>query len=138
MLFGSSNTAFSPYLRAGQQSSTASDTGGNLQTVALRSAIAGAPMTGSPFNASSAAAASMAALFEQTAGWILLSSVRWAHSVPSFLQLPPTDQLALLRNCWLELVAFTYVQVRYGKLVSSDQSWYNSNFVLANILSNSK
>jgi Ligand-binding domain of nuclear hormone receptor len=92
--FGSMNTAFTPYLRAGSGLSQIADNNGRD---GLTNLIV-------PKNS----------MFEH-AGWILLSSVRWAHSVPSFLQLPQQDQLLLLRNCWLELFALTYVQVRNGR-----------------------
>ncbi|OQV16555.1 putative Nuclear receptor subfamily 2 group E member 1 [Hypsibius exemplaris] len=101
-LGSSNNTAFTPYLRKG---------------VGTNSPPVSSPAEQGPFfGATSLVAAPRTSLLVEQAGWILLSAVRWAHSVPSFLQLSPQDQALLLKNCWLEIFAFTYIQIRNGGL----------------------
>ncbi|XP_055541787.1 nuclear receptor subfamily 2 group E member 1-like isoform X1 [Wyeomyia smithii] len=48
-------------------------------------------------------------LFE-TAAKLLFLAVKWAKSVPSFLQLPVTDQKVLLEESWAELFVITSAQ----------------------------
>ncbi|CAF1010613.1 unnamed protein product [Didymodactylos carnosus] len=43
----------------------------------------------------------------ERATYILFASIRWARTIPSFIQLPDTDQLTLLQESWSELFLIT-------------------------------
>ncbi|XP_055607299.1 photoreceptor-specific nuclear receptor-like [Uranotaenia lowii] len=59
----------------------------------------------------------MEILFE-TAAKLLFLAVKWAKSVPSFLQLPTTDQKILLEESWAELFVITAAQ--WGLPIDND------------------
>lgn len=46
----------------------------------------------------------------ETAAKLLFLAVKWAKSVPSFLQLPTADQKVLLEESWAELFVITAAQ----------------------------
>ncbi|CAF4469541.1 unnamed protein product, partial [Didymodactylos carnosus] len=43
----------------------------------------------------------------ERATYILFASIRWARTIPSFIQLPDSDQLTLLQESWSELFLIT-------------------------------
>lgn len=48
--------------------------------------------------------------FKEAAAKVLLMAVRWAKSVPSFLQLPAHDRLKLLEAAWPQIFLITISQ----------------------------
>ncbi|XP_055343685.1 nuclear receptor subfamily 2 group F member 6-like [Paramacrobiotus metropolitanus] len=95
---GSSNTAFSPY-KSGEVPEMNST--GLLPGFSVDSLIRTTGNTQA---------------LQHSSVWIIYSAVRWARSVPSFLQLPFHDQTLLLKMSWLEMYVFTYTQTKPGYL----------------------
>ncbi|KAL7033296.1 hypothetical protein ACKWTF_007532 [Chironomus riparius] len=57
---------------------------------------------------------------------ILFLAIRWAKSIPSFNQLPITDQKKLLNECWTEL--FIVASAQWGLSVD-DEITFNSQYL---------
>jgi hypothetical protein len=61
-------------------------------------------------------------LFE-TSAKLLFLAVKWAKSVPSFNQLPVSDQKVLLEESWAELFVLTSAQ--WGLQIDGGEKWYS-------------
>lgn len=64
----------------------------------------------------------------ETAAKLLFMCVKWAKSIPSFVQLPPKDQTTLLEEAWAPLFILSMAQ--WG--VQMDESKKDMKYVIKN------